>query len=184
MSESTDPFEENAPAQASLATGYERQSGEMMVYGGTFFGMLLLLAAVMSATPGLYAVAFAMLGCAFYFYPMVKPERPQLAIEPKGLYLDGLGWLPWTAIRDVRMFDQAVRTIRNSQLDLTLAGKANELVLPGGDRDMLREFMTRIWSIRRAPNNADASLVRVRLEPLRATPEEILACIRRYHPGA
>lgn len=180
----TDPFEDNAPKAAALATTYQRQAGEMMVYGGTFFGLFFLLGGVMSGTLALFALAAAMLGAAFYFYPMIRTEKAQLRVEAKGFFLDGLGWLPWTGIRDVRMYDRSVRTIRNAHLELTLGAPADEILLADDKPDTLRTFMAKTWTLKRGSGGAANSVVVIRLEPLRATPEEILASMRRYLPGA
>ena len=177
----TDPPQQT-PA-GSLASGYQSQSGEMMVYGGTFFGLFLLLGAVMSGAVALYALSLLMLAGAFHFFPMVRTDRVQLRVAPRGLYLDGLGWLPWTAIRDVRMYDRAVRTIRNTHLELKLAAGIAEVVVAEDRQEPLRDLMTRIWSVSRARDGTEAALVTVKLEPLTASPEEILAAIRRYLPG-
>ena len=178
-----DPFAENEPAPASLATAYQRQSGEMMVYGGTFFGLFLLLGGIMSGEPTLYILAILLLGSAFYFFPMVRLDKAQMRVEPRGLYLDGMGWLPWTAIRDVRMYDRSVRTIRNAHLELRLAGSVEDVLVAEDKQDPLRDLMTKVWSVSRAPDGTHAGLVTVKLEPLQKSPEEILAAIRRYLPG-
>lgn len=182
MSDS-DPFADNEPAPASLATTYQRQSGEMMVYGGTFFGLFLLLGGVMSGEPALYILSILLLGAAFHFFPMVQLDRAQMRIEPRGLYLDGMGWLPWTAIRDVRMYNRSVRTIRNAHLELKLAGSVEDVVTSEDKQDALRDLMTKVWSVSRAPDGTQAGLVTIKLEPLQKSPEEILAAIRRYLPG-
>ena len=186
MSE-TDPFAENeaAPdgerAPASLAATYERQSGEMMVYGGTFFGLFFLLGGIMSGTVAFLLLACAMLGSAFYFFPMIRTERAQLRVEARGFYLDGMGWLPWSGIRSVRMYDRAVRTIRNAHLELTLAGPADEIVLKDDARpDAIRSMMTTVWSLKRNADGEKSRLVVIGLEPLSATPEDIIAAMRRY----
>ena len=178
----SDPFEENAPPPAALATTYQRQAGEMMVYGGTFFGLFFLLGGVMSGTWGLFALSAAMLGAAFYFYPMIRTERAQLRVESKGFFLDGLGWLPWTAIREVRMYDRSVRTIRNAHLELTLTAPADDMLMDADRPDAVRVMMAKTWSLKKGPDGSPNSKVVVRLEPLKATPEEILAAIRRYLP--
>lgn len=176
----SDPFAENAPLPASLATTYQRQAGEMMVYGGSFFGLFFLLGGIMSGEIGLLVLAIAMLCMAFYFFPMIRTEKAQLRIDARGFYLDGLGWLPWTGIKDARIFDRSVRTIRNAHLELKLAAPAGEIVTPGDDTSTVRELMTKIWSAKRGEDGQPASVVLVRLEPLRASPEEILAAMRRY----
>ncbi|WP_425062355.1 hypothetical protein [Pyruvatibacter mobilis] len=175
----SDPFEDNAPP-SSFATTYQRQAGEMMVYGGTFFGLFFLLGGVMSSVPGLYLLAIVMLAAAFYFFPMVRTEKAQLKVEPKGLYLDGMGWLPWTGIRNVRIYDRSVRTIRNAHLELTLAAPIEEIVISEDKEDPLRDLMTKVWSPKRGEDGRAATVVVVKLEPLRASPEEILAAIRRH----
>ncbi|MEQ8747119.1 hypothetical protein [Pyruvatibacter sp.] len=186
MSE-TDPFAENEAARdgtgapASLAATYERQSGEMMVYGGTFFGLFFLLGGIMSGTIAFLLLACAMLGSAFYFFPMIRTERAQLRVEPRGFYLDGMGWLPWSAISSVRMYDRAVRTIRNAHLELTLAAPADDVVLKDdGKPDAIRSMMTTVWSLKRTGDGDKNRLVVIRLEPLSATPEAIIGAMRRY----
>jgi len=184
MTGTEDPFAENQPVAAALATTYQRQAGEMMVYGGTFFGLFFLLGGVMSGTPALLVLAIAMLGGAFYFFPMIRTDRAQLRVEARGFYLDGLGWLPWTGIRGTRMYDKSVRTIRNAHLELTLAAPAKELVIRDEKPDLIRDVMAKIWSSKRGPDGVAGTLIVVRLEPLRATPEEIQAAMRRYLPAA
>ncbi len=179
----SDPFEENAPPPAALATTYQRQAGEMMVYGGTFFGLFFLLGGFMSGTWGLFALSAAMLGAAFYFYPMIRTERAQLRVESKGFYLDGLGWLPWTAIRDFRLYDRSVRTIRNAHLELHLAAPAADILMPEDRPDSVRTMMATVWSLKKGADGVANSKVVIKLEPLHASPEEILAAMRRYLPG-
>ncbi len=179
-----DPLADNALPAASLATTYQRQSGEMMVYGGTFFGLFALAGGLVSGQPVPLILAALMLGSAFYFFPMIRTERAQLRVEARGLYLDGMGWLPWTSIRDVRMYDKSVRTIRNTQLELQLIGPVKDFVMPDANQGALRAFMTRIWSVKPGADSGNAEMVLVRLEPLRAKPEEILASMQRFLPQA
>ena len=46
--------------------------------------------------------------------------------------------------------------------------------------DPLRDLMTKIWSPKRGEDGRAATIVVVKLEPLLASPEEILAAIRRH----
>lgn len=161
-------------SRAPFATGYEQRSGEMMVYGGLLVGLFALSVAVPRGSFPILILSLVAFAVAYYHWPMVQKGRAQIAATDKGLMLAGLGVVAWDAIRDIRIMDRAVRTIRNAELQIALSRPLPHALSDADAPGLAQQMMYRVWRVR------SPELVVVKLEPLRASPEAIEAAIRPY----
>ena len=84
-------------------------------------------------------------------------------------------------MKDVKIVNRSVRTIRNAHLEISLTAPVSDVVT---DREsgnsIVRALMVRIWSTETSGDGIKNGRVRVRLEALRAKPETILTVIQRH----
>lgn len=161
-----------APHRQAFSTGFKQRSGERMVYGGILVGLFALSVAILQESLTLFAVSAVAFAVAYYYWPLVQRTRAQLAVAERGLALTGLGVISWDAIRTADIIDQAVRSIRNAELHLSLS-RPLPLALARTERPSLgRQLMYRVWRV------PQPDKVVIKLKPLHASPEEIQAVVR------
>lgn len=156
-----------------LMARIDQRSGEMMVYGGGFFGIFVSSIAVGRGDIVLGALALLLLAVAFHFKPFVQKNAPALIASSAGLEVTGLGIIAWDSIKEAVVIDKAMRTIRNSELHLTLACPLEEALSVEKRGDIARRLMVQIWRYK------DDTLV-VKLEPLDVPPEPILETVQGF----
>jgi len=165
-----------APSTASpqpLMARFDQRSGEMMVYGGGFFGVFVLSIAIGRGDVALGVVALMLFAVAFHFWPFVRRNDPALIASSAGLEVAGLGVIAWDNIKNAVVIDKAMRTIRNSELHLTLARPLDDALSVEKRGDIARRLMVQIW------HYTDDTLV-VKLEPLDVRPEPILETVQGF----
>jgi len=156
-----------------LVARFDQRSGEMMVYGGGFFSLFTLSVALARGDIALLVVAFLLFGVAFHFWPFVRRKEPALVASSAGLKITGLGTLAWDAINDASLVDKAVRTIRNSELHLSLTRPLEEALVEEDMGGIMRRLMTQIWRYK-------GDEIILRLEPLDVTADLILETAQRF----
>lgn len=157
--------------QQALAVRFDPKSGEMAVYGGALVSAFLLSLAVAWWDPAMLIGALICLGGVLYFLPKVM-KRPALVITEHGLFVDGLGVLPWAVISEAEMVDKAIRSIRNAEIYLTLSGPLATVLEPLAKKTVWRQFMFRVW------HEQKPGTLMFKMEPLWASPDEIFAAIK------
>lgn len=156
-----------------LVARFDQRSGEMMVYGGGFFSLFTLSVALARGDIALLFVALLLFCVAFHFWPFVRSKDPALVVSSAGLKVTGLGTLAWDAISDASMVDKAVRTIRNSELHLSLSRPLEAALVEENMGGIARRLMTQIWRYK------DDKII-LRLEPLDVTSDPILETVQRF----
>lgn len=160
-----------APPQRLVAP-YDQRSGDMMVYGGAMVAAMMAFAAVGRGEAYLFAGALVAGAVAFYHWPLAQKGRTRLIVSRQGLTIDGLGTLKWEAIEDARLFERAVRTIRNAELQVRLNRPIQEALVDGGTPAPFPEnWMYRAWRFEMP------DVVAVRLEPIAANADLIIAAV-------
>ena len=144
-----------------------------MVYGGGFFGLFVLSVAIGRGDTALMIVSLALFAVAYHFWPFVQRNTPAVVASSAGLMIAGLGTVGWDAIMKASTVDKAVRTIRNTELHLTLARPLDESLVEEDEGGLKRRLMVQIWRYK------NDTLV-IRLEPLDTAPEPILEAVQAF----
>lgn len=172
-----DPVGRDGHAPQAFATGYERQAGEALVFGGVGVALIGVLAAVVRGDPGLLVISAAGLMSTWYFYPLVERGRPVLGGNDEGLFIDGIGFIAWDAVAGLKRLDRAVRSIRTVTLTIELNRPLAEAIVRPASAPIWRQFMTRIWKER-------ANAVELQLHTLRMSPDQIIGRLSAFLPQA
>ena len=157
--------------QQALAVRFDPKGGEMAVYGGALVSAFMLSLAVAWWHIGMLIGSLLCLGIVLYYLPKVL-KRPALVITEHGLFVDGLGVLPWVVVAHAEMVDKAIRSIRNAEIHLTLTGPLDNVLEPLAQKSIWRNYMYKIWS---QPNPGSITF---KMEPLWASPDEIFSAIK------
>ena len=157
---------------------FQRKVGENMVYGPIAVALIACFVALFRGWPLALAFAGAAGLMAVHYAPMLKSRTPQLEIDLRGVSVDGLGFIPWAAIRKIELRDNYIRTMRDAQLLIQLNAPLGETVQRTRGQPLLRGLQTHIW--RKA---GDKSL-RLKLVSLNDEPEEIHAAALSFSTRA
>ena len=150
-----------------FATGYHSRNSELLVYGGFAVGAFLL---VISYTSGYYLLLpFALMAFAstFYFQPFLDTENAQLGADSRGIYIRGLGHIPWNCVEGFRVSRTSIRSIEKASLQIKLKSDWEQRLKCKEEIPFSRNMMFKIWS--KKPDN----LIEVRLEHLIAASNQI-----------
>ena len=166
-----DPSGGGSPEGRPFAVGYRRNSGDMMVYGGGAVTLIGVVATVVNAQPAFMLASLAGTLSAFYFWPTMAFERPQLGADARGIYVAHVGLIRWGAIADWRVERRALRTMHLATLDIRLAVPLD---------DALEEAETVPWAEKLMSRNETVSgkTIRVTLHTLAMDDQEIEARLR------
>ncbi len=175
-----DPFDEIGEPEGPrpFAIGFNRSSGEALVYGSLVLGGILVLVGTVAHLPYLAAAALVPLVIAFWHYPMAEKGQPQLGANADGLFVERIGFLDWAAVKDVTLSETAVRSIRLVYLEISLFQPLPEAVAKPQSFPLWKQVMMRNWSVYRQTNGTD--LIKVQLHPLTNDPEQIVHRLRNF----
>ncbi len=162
-----------------FAVGYSKGAGEALVYGAVVFAGICAAATMLQGEARILFGILPAIACAYRYYPMVEAKKPQLGANGDGLFVAGIGFIDWAAIRQVDLFETSVRNIRLSSLRISLNQSLEDAVARPQARPAWRALMTRSWSVKRWPGGDG---LEVELHPLAANPHDILNRIAAYKP--
>lgn len=153
-------------APRSFAVGYERQSGDMLVYGGIAVAAIGVLAVALNGSGIFGFFILAGLVSAAYFWPLTERLRPQLGGSPQGLYVDRIGIIGWPAIADLDLHVTALRSIRIATLRVRLAVPLDQAVVAVETVPLSKVLTTRNWKLK-------GDVLEVRLHTLTGPPDRV-----------
>jgi hypothetical protein len=131
----------------SYTAGLKPQAAYRFVGGAlVLFGIAGAMSFALSRTVPWFTILIAS-ALVFHFWPALRPRRPVLTLDAEGLRLDGLGFVLWEAVQDVR-----VRTARAYGRDLhvmeiVLGAPLSIAVTRPDAAPRWRRFQTRPWSV-------------------------------------
>lgn len=103
-----------------FATGYRPHGGDMMVYGGGTLTLVGAVAAVVNAEPWFFLAGLVGALTAFHFHPTLETGRAQLGADHRGVFVDRVGLIDWSAVVDMRIERRTLRTMNLAWLVLML----------------------------------------------------------------
>ncbi|MXN66025.1 hypothetical protein GR183_14015 [Stappia sp. GBMRC 2046] len=180
-------LEEHGLASTSLprrdprpfAVGYRRGAGEPLVYGAVVVAGIFVAAAMIQHEPLILLGILPALWCAYRYYPMIEAKMPRLGANADGLFVDGIGFLDWSSIGSVDLFETSVRNMHLSSLRIVLNRPFEDAISRPQTRAPWRQLMTRSWSLH--PGDTVDGL-EVELHSLAANPHEVHDRIMDYLP--
>lgn len=160
------------PQNRAFATGYKRHSGDMMVYGGGVLTLIGVIVSVLNGHPGPLLASLVGSASAYFYHPTLDTQRAQLGANDDGLFVARVGFIPWSAVRDVRVERRALRTLHLAHLTVLTEGPVGEAVSVPDVVPVAERFTTR---------NARVSgdTIRVELHTLAMAPDVIEFRLKR-----
>ncbi len=172
-----DPFETETGPEP-FAIGFEKSTGEAMVYGAVFFAVIFLAVSLATGQPLVALGALIAASVGFWHYPMFEKGQPQLGANLDGLFVDRIGFLDWASVGKLELSRTSVRSIRLVHLHITLNRPLADAVAKPQVFPFWKKLMMRSWSLDRS--SQEAPVLRIELHPLTKDPDAVLDRIRRY----
>ena len=143
-----------------FATGFHPRNSELLVYGSFALGAFLMLVSFTSGFIVFFPLGIVCLASTFYFQPFLDTKSAQLGADSRGIYIRGLGHIPWTSVEDFRIVRVAVRSVEVARLQLKLREDWRSTVSCPKYVPYQERLMFRIWRHR------NENFIEVRLEHL------------------
>lgn len=152
---------------------YSRQTADAMIYGGMTAAAICTLGAISRDLSGLYVGTALGLAVATFHQPMSRKTRPQLMADPHGLFVDGLGLVPWHMIRTTRYKERHHRGIVLGVMHIELTATPAVALTRREEHSWIRNFQTHIWT-------QGTQEIKIDLRALEGDPREIYDTIEHY----
>jgi hypothetical protein len=165
-------------APAPFAIGFNRNNGESFVYGCLVFGILISVVGVAAQVPYLALGSVIPVGIAYWHYPMIEKGLPQLGANSSGLFVERIGQISWSAIRDIKLKQTSVRNIMLFRLEVLLNRPVEDAVTQAHTFPLWKNFMMRNWKKTRQKDGE--TLIAIDLHTLTGDPDDILSRIRAF----
>lgn len=170
------PFDDtSADTPRSLGVNYVSSAGDMMVYGGVVVAALGVLATFVQGNPVFLLMCPIGLAVSAYFYPLIEKGVVRLGADPRGLFFEGLGIVPWDAIKAVHHQQRALRTLRLHTLFVELTGEPQNVVRETASLPIWKQFMAKAWK-------GHGTVITAELHPLAKDPLELVDRLLAFRP--
>lgn len=167
-------------AGAAFAVGFDRSSGDLLVYGMAMVGAVLLVSGIGSGNTMLTAATLLPLALAFRNYPLIDRSAPQLGANGQGLFVERLGFISWAEIADLDLQQTSVRNMLLARLIVTLHRPLNETAIQPHAVPVWKRFMMKNWRHRKVPDGGCQLILD--LHPLTEQAEDVMARLCRFLP--
>lgn len=156
------------------AVGYAPEKGRFRVVG-SFTLALIFFGIWMYRGHDLALVLFALFAASsYYFFPLVETRKARLGAGQYGMFLEGLGIIPWGAIKDITLNSYYVRTMDIHDLHIALAKSPPKAMLADWRSLPWPRLLMRLpWSMNQE------KLIKVNLEPFGNNPQAIVDALNR-----
>ncbi len=153
---------------SGYTVGYSRDETQFPVYVVVLASAFLLTAAFYTGITWLLALAVAAAGWAYYNFPLLEPNKPQIGANEYGIFVCDFGIIRWSAVGRIDMVPIAERVLTVHELQIVLKqplGKA--LVTDWRSMPFWRSLMRLPWTM------THDNVVRVRVDSFDQPPDEI-----------
>lgn len=158
-------------APGTLSAYYRFEAGAPLAYGGLVAAVVLALAAQGAGGAVLWIAALIALLLALHNWPLVRQLSAALSVSEYGLYLDGLGLVPWESVQAARVEERKLGKTALPELVVDVDAEALKAVMAAPPVGALRRLQYRPWRV------AGGRLLRVDLTPLGVDPKGLIAAI-------
>ncbi len=149
--------------------GYAKGKGEFRVYVSLALCAAFIAVWIFSNSELLLVPVLFFGATGYYFFPLIESGKVRLGAGEHGIFIEGLGIIPWRAITNITLSVYFVRTIEVNELNIKLARPLPKaLVADWRALPYYRLLMKLPWSMGRD------NVVRVNLEPFAAPPQNIV----------
>ncbi len=151
-----------------FTTRFHSRNSELLVYCSFALGCFCLLIGYTSSIPSFFLISVVCFVATFYYQPFLDTETAQLGADTRGIYIRGLGHIPWFCIEAFRVQRISVRLVENAVLQVKLKDDWQEHITCKDHIPLAQRFMYRTWKKR-----PTSKILEVRLEHFLETPSEI-----------
>lgn len=177
-----DPFDKTeTKGPEPFAIGFDKSSGESLVYGSLILGVIFLAVSFAAGMPLMSLAAVVPLCIAFWHYPMIEKKQPQLGANTDGLFVERIGFIDWAAIRSIDLKRSSVRSIELVTLNVLLTRPLNAAIAKKQTYPVWKRLMMRNWTTTTREHGRD--LLAIQLHTLTRDPDQILDRIKAYGVG-
>ena len=160
---------------------YDREDLAFPVYVVATVAVGLLSAAMIFAMPALAIAALVPAAYTYYNLPLLEAGRPRLGAGEYGLFIEGLGLVPWRAISTIETEVTDFRGTPSRTLAVSLRQSVGKVLLVDWrQRPWLRRPMRLPWHMK------SGTEIRIPLDIMDKPPSEIASTLNRmwkFHRG-
>ncbi len=156
--------------------------GRPIVYGAGILAFVLILYGFIREDVVLMLLSLVPMAFSGYHLPALHNDRPQVIVADRGLYLDGLGLIPWEEIEEIDYYDPSLDEDDDERDEdvallppeiVVLTSHSLEVVIdPQSDLTLSRTFQIMAWRLE------ELDLIRLRLGILNVDPDFLITDMR------
>ncbi len=152
---------------------FNPDSGRAVVYGAGAIAFFMILYGFINTDAFLMLTSLVPMAVSAYHLPAMHNEKPQIEVFDQGLYLDGLGVIPWEAVVDIEILDPESGETTIPELIVETRDSIEAVIDPQRGLTLMRTFQIMVWRLE------ELNLLRVKLHQLNVDPDFLGADIRR-----
>ncbi len=150
---------------------FERSVGRPIVYGAGALALLLILYGFFRQDAVLMLSSLMPMAFSAFHLPALRNDQPQIEVHDEGLYLDGLGLIPWAEITDIELEDPETTTAGH-EIVIATRESLEMCIVPQRDLTLMRTFQIMVWRLE------ELSVLRIRLRNLNVDADYLFGDIR------
>lgn len=151
--------------------------GRPVVYAAATMAILLIIVGYARQDAIMMILSLMPIAASAYHLPAMQNINPQLIVSDEGIFVDGLGVIPWNAISEVELFNADPEETEDSELILKTSEALEYILQPQTDLTLMRTFQIMIWRLE------DIDVIRLQLSPLNVDPGVLFQDVRRRRRG-
>ncbi len=151
------------------------------IWASGILAFCLIASGFVLADPVLMLTSLMPMAVSAYHLPMARNDRPQVILSQAGIFIDGLGLIPWVDIQSAELWDPlsvegatgSGSAIVGTELIIETRHHIEFTIDPQQDLTLARTFQVMVWRLE------ELNIVRVRMDPLDIDPVDFAGEVRR-----
>jgi hypothetical protein len=146
---------------------YDRDEIQFPVYVLVVVGTIMLASSIMHHNIFIFALGLAAAFFSFYNFPLLETGKPRLGAGQYGMFVEGLGVIPWRSIAKIDLEPVMLRGMLYHELHVTLARPLSSALVADWRHGRWHRTLMRV------PWSQHDNLIRIPLDVFDHEPQDI-----------
>lgn len=148
-----------------------------VIYSAATMAFLMIVIGFVRQDVMLMILSLLPIGVTSYHLPAMQNTKPQLIVSDSGIFVDGLGEIPWSEVTDAELVRPGSENSSDAELVISTSEALEYIIHPQLDLTLLRTFQIMIWRLE------EVDVIRLHLGALNVDPAVLFEDVRRRRRG-